>query len=170
VCGESADAMEADARRVVANVDYRRRVDGAPRNRASDRLRAIHPNWGNKDHVATRGRGELADNFVHEDRRSLVAVPATGADDYVEQILALHDIRTFRVWIDDVVAVRGQRLALCVRGQTQADTWTTQRLAVVQFDEGVERVERLVNFDLEQRDLALAELDRLHAEIEAGNA
>ena len=97
----------------------------------------------------------------------MIAVPAAGPDEYVEQLLALHEVRTFSLWVEEVVAVRGERLALCRRGQTQNDRWTTHRLAVVQFDERVERVERLLNFDLEQRSLALAELDRLHGQIVA---
>lgn len=150
-----------------SEVMYVRVVTDAPRNAASDMIRAILPNWSVREHVATKGREDMAADFVHEDRRRLVATPVIDADGFVEQMLDLHDIRTFKLWIEEVVAVRGERLALCVRGQTQDETWTTQRLVVVQFDEDVQRVERWVNFDLEQRDLALVELEHLAEEVEA---
>ena len=41
-------------------------------------------------------------------------------------------------------------------------------MVLAQFDDRLERAELVVFFDPEDADIAVAELDRLHAELEAG--
>lgn len=68
----------------------------------------------------------------------------------------------------EILAVRGDRLVLG-RGTVRYDEIATEMLSLCQWDTTVSKAERLVQFDLDDLDAALYELDRLHAEIEAGN-
>lgn len=70
----------------------------------------------------------------------------------------------------EVVAVRGDRLVLARMCIGYRDGDGTGVLSITQFDETVEKTQSAVRFDLDDLDAALAEIDKLHAEIEARNA
>jgi hypothetical protein len=105
----------------------------------------------------------IADNFLREDRRSVVGLPETDADGWIDQLLALHDLGSGspRVWLDEVVAVRGERLVLYWVCLEYRDSWTTRMLAISQFDTRADLLERFITFDPEDLDAAVDELDRL---------
>ena len=72
------------------------------------------------------------------------------------------------IWsIPEVIAVRDQRIAATVLVIDYGDGMFTDMIACVRFDPQLRRLQRRVLFDLDDRDAAIAELDRMHAEIAA---
>jgi len=59
-------------------------VTHEPRNAASERVRAHTPLFGDRGFVESELRGLLADDFVREDRRRLIALPTVGRDGWIE--------------------------------------------------------------------------------------
>jgi len=88
-----------------------------------------------------------------------------GPDDYVASAMALFDSYSFEMWFEEVVAVRGERLALLVRCLTQNEWEPIRSLVIVQYDAAVQLVERWVRFDPEQIEEALAVLDDMENSI-----
>jgi hypothetical protein len=140
-----------------------------PQNLASERLREDSPKFGDITFLKTRARDLIADYFVREDRRSVVGLPETDADGWIEQVLTLHDLGSGSpmISVDEVVAVRGERLVLYWIGLVYSDSLTNRLLAISQFDVQVELVERFITFDPEDPEAAVDELDRLSASLEA---
>lgn len=130
--------------------------------------------WCDRVHIETRGRAELSDDFIHEDRRPLIGLPPMGPDAYIDAALQLFETRTWDMWIEEVIAVRGDRLALMVRAARQNDWDPVRKLVILQYDEEVDRLERYIGFEEEQLDeghvaQALELLDQMHTEIEPGH-
>lgn len=141
-------------------------MSATPQNATSEKARRDLPNWSDRAFIETNGRAQLSDDFIHDDRRPIVALPRMGPDEYVANALTLFELYDFEMWFDEVVAVRGQRLALMVRYLTQDDWEPVRSLAIVQFDAEIDLVERWVRFDAEQLDDALAVLDQMGTAID----
>lgn len=148
---------------------YARAMSVEPQNRASERLRDDSPKYGDITFLRTQARALLADHFVREDRRSIVSLPETDADGWIAQVLALHDLGSGspRIWVDEVVAVRGERLVLYRVCIEYPDALAHRMLAISQFDARIDLVERFVTFDPDDVDAAIHELDRLMAGLDA---
>lgn len=142
-------------------------VRSEPSNAASDRARRDLPQWRDLEFIATQGRAALDDDFVHEDRRPLVALPTMGPDEYVSQALGVFEVYDYNMWVDSIVAVRGERLVLFIRSIAQDDWEPVQSFAIAQYDADINLVERWIRFDIEQREEALTALDELHRSLEA---
>jgi hypothetical protein len=142
-----------------------------PHNLASERVREDSPKYGDITFLRTQARNLLADSFVRDDRRSIVALPQTDADGWIEQVLTLHDLGSGspQIQMEEVVAVRGERLALYRIGLDYPDGQDNHQLAITQFDAEVDLVERFITFDPDDVDAALDELNRLSADLDAGN-
>lgn len=112
-------------------------------------------------------RGRFADDYVREDRRRLVGVPSSDREDWFESIQAYWELSkgppTFSV--AEVVAVRGERLVLFLARVEYEQGPSTEMLIVYGLSVDM-RAQHSVMFDTDDVDAALAELDRLHAEIE----
>ena len=109
----------------------------------------------------------FAEGFLREDRRHFITVPTVGVEGLLESFRAYWDLGvgapTFVV--AEVHAVRGERLVL-FRGRAEfAEGQATESLVLVMFSSEM-KVARTVLFDLDDLDSALAELERMHAEIE----
>jgi hypothetical protein len=65
------------------------------------RLLADLPPWSDSEFVELQGREVLADDFVHDDRRPLIATPRVDRDTYVAQLVEIFDVYSF----EQVVAV-----------------------------------------------------------------
>lgn len=65
-----------------------------------------------------------------------------------------------------MIAVRDQRIAATVLVIDYGDGMFTDMIACLRFDAQLRRLQRRVLFDLDDRDGAIAELDRMHAEID----
>jgi hypothetical protein len=111
-------------------------------------------------------RGLLADDFVREDRRRLIALPTVDQDGWIEQLLSLFELGTGRLSmsLDEVVAVRGDRLALYWIALMRDGGEAHRILGIAQYDHDVQLVERFVSFD--DLDLALVVLDEMARDLE----
>ena len=115
--------------------------------------------------MASELRSLLAPDFLRDDHRSLIGLPTVDGDGWVEQLLAFFDLGvgrpTFR--LSEVVAVRGERLALYWIEITFDDGFVDRRLGIAQYDVRIELVERYVSFDDQDVDAAIAALDEMSA-------
>lgn len=70
--------------------------------------------------------------------------------------------------VEEVIAVRGERCVL-VRLSVQYDGETAggSHLLAARYDPAIDKLERMIAFDLEDEVAALAELDRLHGTSDA---
>lgn len=117
--------------------------------------------------VDGRVASKLAPGFVRIDRRPMVAQPVSDADAFIDSILDFRRLTggppTFAM--HEVVGVRGKRL---IAHRLIAHLGLDDELRLImlaQIDALLERIELLVQFDWEDLNDALAELDRLHAEL-----
>lgn len=106
-------------------------------------------------------------DFVREDRRRLIGAPTVDTAGFVDQMQAWFEIGegtpTFRPL--EVVAVAGERLAAVRFSVAFASGYEVEMIHVALFDEEVLRQQRIVSFDVEERELAVRELGRLAAEV-----
>lgn len=136
-----------------------------PGNSASARVRETAPLWSDREFVRTSARSQFADDFVREDRRSVVALPTADAETYLAGFDAWFEIEDGRpsMAIERVIAVRGERCVLFrLSIQYESGFGGGSHLLVSRYDDRVHQIERLVAFDIEDEDAALAELDRMH--------
>ena len=112
--------------------------------------------------------GALTDDFVFEDRRSGFNYGRHDATTYREVSTSVFDVGSGRpIWsIPEVIAVRGQRIAATVLVNDYGKDAYTDMIACVRFDPQLQRLQRRVLFDIDDRDAANAELDRMHADID----
>lgn len=147
------------------------RVVGVERgNEASRFLTEGVPTIG--DRPVEEMRDAVTDDFRREDRRRLVGLPDNGAEGFVDGIEALFELGrgtpTFSVV--QIVATRGQRLALAHNRIEYPDGIAIELLSLVQLAADLGRMEIEIDFDVDDVEAALAELDRLHAAIEADSS
>jgi len=116
--------------------------------------------------------GALTDDFVFEDRRSGFNYGVADASAYAEIGKSVFDVGSGRpIWsIPEVIAVRDQRIAATALVIDYGNDMYTDMIACVRFDPQLQRLQRRVLFDIDAREAAIAEVDRMHAEIEAGDA
>jgi hypothetical protein len=70
-------------------------------------------------------------------------------------------------WSDPVaIAVRGQRCAAITASIGYGNDTFTDFIHCLRLDPALQRLQRIVSFDVDDVDAAIAELDRLHAEID----
>jgi hypothetical protein len=114
-------------------------------------------------------RSMFADEFVRVDRRRLIALPAIDKATYFEtQLSFAHELGD--VTSDyEVLAVRGERLLLARIERRVGGDFTTEYLVVAQWDVTIPQIQRVVLFEPDDLNLAIAELDRLHSELEGGS-
>jgi len=116
--------------------------------------------------------GALTDDFVFEDRRSGFNYGVVDASAYTVLGKTVFDVGSGRPrWsIPEVIAVRDQRIAATTLVIDYGDDMYTDMIACVRFDPQLRRLQRRVLFDIDAREAAIAEVDRMQAEIDAGDA
>ena len=148
-------------------VSYRHAMAGEPQNLASESIRAglatLNEDFG---HISAL----LSEDFVREDRRSLVSTPVANAAQFVETVRSWFTIGagvpTFSYL--EVLAVRGDRcFVVNLRVSFDDNEFTSDMLHVMRCTATIDKLEKMVSFDVDDTSAALAELDRLHSEIEA---
>ena len=114
----------------------------------------------------------VTDDFVFEDRRSGFNYGRVDASGYAEMIRSTWDVGSGRPsWsMREVVALRGQRIAAADFVIEYGNDMHTDSIVCVRLDPQLRLLQREVHFDIDARDAATAEVDRMHAEIEAGEA
>lgn len=122
---------------------------------------------GEVDPIALTGL-TMTEDFVREDRRRLIALPLADRDQFREQVLAWRDVADGRPTFTatEVLAVAGERLVLLVVSVDYPSGPGIEMLQVVLFDDLIDRQQRIVSFDNDDREAALAELREAHRKIE----
>ena len=98
----------------------------------------------------------------------MIALPAADAAAFREQHLAWFEMGTEKLGIEitEVLAVSGQRLALTRALIGYSSGFPLEMLSVTQWNEGGDRLEKMFQFDGDDVDGALAELDRLRVAVD----
>ena len=112
----------------------------------------------------------LTDDFERQDRRRLVGVPGSvGRAEYLRQQQTFFDLGSGRPKIVPIefLATRGERLIAGRVSIAYPDGSETQLASVHRLNVACDKCELLIIFDPEGIDEVMAELERLHAEIEA---
>jgi hypothetical protein len=114
----------------------------------------------------------LTDDFVVDDRRSGINYGIIDAATYVEVMRMYWELGSGRpTWtMPEVIAVRGQRIAAFTSVNDFGNDMHLANINCVCLDPQLRLQQRLVFFDVDARDAAIAEVDRMHAEVEAGDA
>lgn len=125
--------------------------------------------WNDNTHAPTNTSGGVTDDFTLEDRRSggvnFGTIDASAWDDFLSSTWDVGAGQP-RYSMPEIVAVRGQRCAAIVMLIEFDDDSQLGFLNCLRVDRALRRGERMVTFDLDDRAAAIAELDRMHAEID----
>ena len=146
-------------------------MEEEPRNAGSDLARRAADWLNDRDFVEREGEKMVTPDFVRYDHRRVTPQPPVGAQEWVAGLFELEKLTgDWPVYeLTETLAVRGDR--------TSATHWVLhfgefaemEFIAVGLSDEQTDRMAELHFYDPEDIDAAIAELDRLHAETEAGN-
>jgi len=140
-----------------------------PSNEASEFAYRAVAMLNDREFMVRNGLSMCTEDFVRYDRRRMTAQPPADRQGWLNAMLTFEELSggqwpTFE--LTSTLAVRGNRLV--------ANRWTmglggageVEFLVVTLTDQSVERNEIIYFFDPEDTNDALAELDRLHAELE----
>ena len=143
-------------------------IDQEPRNAASELIRLTFERFQDRDFWEHEIRNILAPNFVRRDRRKLIGMPDANADEWIAAQFEYERVAgRFGSWHDiEIVAVRGDRYVAARVLNRLGDLGENELVFVEQLDADLERVELISLFDPDDIDEAIAELDRLHTEID----
>ena len=151
---------EADIDAAIAKLDELSRPTSRLENAASRVAARFREHFAAGDWAAVAAA--FADDFSSDDRRRVVGAGVRhGRDAEMADLRSIASVGITQV-TSTPVATRGERLVL-TRGRLTsrdqgAEAYFTESLAVVEIDTN-ERIVALVNFDLEDIDAAIAELD-----------
>jgi hypothetical protein len=114
----------------------------------------------------------VTDDFVLDDRRSGINYGLIDATAFPGMIRSIWDVGSGRPsWsIPEVIAVRGQRIAAMTLVIDYGNDMHNDMILCARFDPQLQLQQRVVQFDVDARDAAIAEVDRMQAEIDAGDA
>jgi hypothetical protein len=115
------------------------------------------------------GLSLCTEDFVRYDRRRLTAQPPTDRQGWLDAMFTFEELAGGR-WptfeLTETVAVRADRLAVNRWTMRLGDVGEVEFIIATRTNEAIDKMEIIYFFDPEDMDEALAELDRLHAEIE----
>ena len=115
------------------------------------------------------GPSVVTDDFVYEDRQTggvnMGRIDASGWQQFHATAWQVNG-RGPHFSISDVIAVRGQRSAAFIIRIDYGDENFSESLSCFRLDPTLELMHRLVAFDNVAVHAAIAELDRMHAEID----
>lgn len=126
-------------------------------------VRDFAARWHDPSFIARELRSLLTDDFVRVDHRRLVGVPgAVGPEEYVEQQMSFSEVGTERPTVElfGVLGTRGDRCVAMRSRVVYPDGAASDMITVRTFDAAVRKCARLVIFDAEDVESALAELER----------
>lgn len=116
--------------------------------------------------IDQRLRPVCTPDFVYERRRRLDAgLPPLDRDEYIQIMVDMIDIMGAVQVTSSLVAVRGERLVVTRVVFTNEDGDEIAALQVWRASSDLAHLERGAVFEPEDVELAIAELDRLHAEL-----
>jgi hypothetical protein len=114
-------------------------------------------------------RAGLSDDFSSEDRRHGPTFPNGDADTYARFVASSWEVGSGhpRFLLRETVSVRGERFAACLLEIDYGDGMISETLHVLGLDPTMRLMQRTIEFDVDDRVGALAELDRLHDQADA---
>ena len=123
---------------------------------------------------ASRGAADMTtdeppvtDDFYADDRRTGISFGRLDGPGWVAYLATNPEVGSGRVnlSVSEVIGVRGDRSAAFCYVSDYGDDRRSDALACMRLDSNLSAFERIVYFDLADREAAIGELDRLHAEI-----
>ena len=141
-------------------------VDGEQTNAASEWWRAANRFLNGRKSPPDDVRSSLTDDFTYSDRSGGSIFPDLDAEGFARFVGAGwaagagQPVNTVR----EVVAVRGERVAAVTAYYDYGNGMGREILTVVGLDPSLRRLHRVIDFDADDLDAAIAELDRLHSE------
>ena len=117
-------------------------------------------------------RALLADDYTFEDRRHGVNFPDADAESYPDVVLSAWQIGSGRPRFEvlKILAVRGDRFVAGLVRIDYGDGMLFESIHILALDPTLSLMQREVDFDPQDSDAAIAELDRLHSQSETGGA
>ena len=114
-------------------------------------------------------RAALADDFAYEDRRRGWTFPDADAESYPQVILSIWQTGAAGQpqWDLETLAVRGERFAAMLLKIDYGNQMVTESVHILGLDATLSVVQCDIDFDLDDMDAVIAELDRLHQQSEA---
>jgi hypothetical protein len=140
-------------------------------NAAVEFIRRGHASMNAAESPPTDGEvsESVSSDFVYDARNRLGV--NFGPSDWPEFLGSIWHVGAGRPKFSEpqAIAVRGQRCAAITARIDYGNDTYTEYLHCIVLDPGLQRLQRIVSFDpdsLDDRDAAIAELDRMHAEID----
>jgi class 3 adenylate cyclase/ketosteroid isomerase-like protein len=112
--------------------------------------------------AGTFDESSFTDDYVREDRRTLVSDDVADRDRFLESMRSVGDLGG--AYSAEPLAIRGDRFSLCRIRIAWGEDWTTEFLLVNEVADS-HRVRRTVLFDLDDLAAAQDELDRLYLTV-----
>ena len=145
-------------------------VSDEPSNTASEWMRgtyAVLNDFESPPHEMIRS--SFTGDFVYEDRRRGAIFPIMGAELGAEAFASFWDTGAGRprFTVHQILAVRGERLVAARLVVDYDIGFVLEAIQMLQLDATVTRVQRAFDFDVDDVDTVIAELDRLHSQADA---
>ena len=163
--------MQRSADGALSGGDYVDVMSDEPlTNAAVEFIRRGHASMNAAESPSTGEMSEsVSSDFVYEARNSLGV--DFGPSDWPEFLGSIWHVSAGRPKFSElqVLAVRGQRCAVITARIDYGDDAFSEYLHCIVLDAELQRLQRIVSFDSDRPDdraAAIAELDRLHAEID----
>jgi len=114
-------------------------------------------------------RASVTDDFVYSDRRSGPSFPDVDAEGVVRFFATIWETGAGRPrWVlHEILAIRGERIVAGVIEVDYGNGMIVDTIEVVELDSSVRRLQRVVDFDADDIDGAIAELDWLARQADA---
>ena len=144
-------------------------MDGEPQNAASDINRRWAELLNDREFVVREGLSLATPDYVRVDRRRVTAQPTvTGAQAWLDGLFELEKLTGEwpRYECRKILVVRGERLCVAHWVLGLGQSAEMEFVLVGRMDVACERPEYACFFDPEDVDRAIAELDRLYAELQ----
>jgi hypothetical protein len=145
-------------------------VSDGPSNAASESLRYAFAFFNEHGAPSEESlRAALTDDFTYEDRRRGPSFPEADAESYPKYVLSMWQtgVDGQPRWELETLGVRGERFAAMAIQTDYGNGMVFDSVHVLGLDSDLSLVRREVDFDRDDVDAAIAELDRMHSQAEA---
>jgi len=113
-------------------------------------------------------RAGLTDDFAYEDRRSGPSFPDADAESFAKFLLTMWQTGAGQPrWEPETLAVRGERFAAVAVQMDYGNGMLGDFIVVIGVDATLITAQRMVSFDVDDVDAAIAELDRMQSQADA---
>jgi hypothetical protein len=143
-------------------------VSDEPSNAASEFLRNVFVSLTEGPPSEKWLRAGLTDDFALEDRRSGPSFPDIDAESLPKYVLSMWQTGAGQPrWEGETLAVRGERFAAVAVRVDYGNGMLRDDVHVIGLDATLSKMQRQVDFDIDDVDGATAELDRMQSQAAA---